>query len=363
MFELYGGCAASVQSRGGDGPVARGAYHRFVDTGRALSHLLLACTIELDNAFEVRWSAAPRRPWSVSWAMWANFLRYVPDAGMAPGTLAGPVDRGGLLRWGYLEGDADRVGLTEAGRRSRTIWAGLAAEVEERWRERLGAAAYDELVAALLAFGEPGLPRYLPVVRYSDGLRTPPELPSPPVDEPPDLPMLLAQPLQRWTLDYEREAELSLPVAVDVLRVLHRDGVRVADLPRRSGVSKEGLTAATRFLERQLLVVTVPDPARSRGKLVRLTDGGDRARHRHLARVDQLHERWRAERGADRLDAALAAVLARPEVLAAAIEPPEQCWRARPPYRAQTSRLVADPLAALPHHPMVLHRGGFPDGA
>lgn len=336
---------------------------RCVDTGRALSQLLLACTIELDNAFEARWLAAPRRPWLVSWAMWANFLRYVPDGGTAPGELAALVNLNGLRRWRYLDGDEDRVELTRASRHSRTMWAGLGPEIEERWRKRLGTAVYDELVAALLPFGEPALPRYLPVVRCSDGLRTPPELPAPPVVEPPDLPMLLAQPLLRWTLDYERDAELSLPMVVDVLRVLDRDGVRVADLPRRSGVSKEGLAAATGFLERGLLVVTVPDPARSRGKLVRLTDGGDRARHQHLVRLDRLHERWRAQRGVDRLDAALEAVLARPEGLAAAIEPPADCWRARPPYLAQTRRLLADPLAALPHHPTVLHRGGFPDGA
>jgi hypothetical protein len=30
---------------------------------------------------------------------------------------------------------------------------------------------------------------------------------------------------------------------------------------------------------------------------------------------------------------------------------------------AQTERVLADPAGALPHRPMVLHRGGFPDGS
>jgi hypothetical protein len=38
-------------------------------------------------------------------------------------------------------------------------------------------------------------------------------------------------------------------------------------------------------------------------------------------------------------------------------------WRARPPYLAQAERVLADPRRNLPHHPLVLHRRGFPDGA
>jgi len=48
--------------------------------------------------------------------------------------------------------------------------------------------------------------------------------------------------------------------------------------------------------------------------------------------------------------------------LAEGLSPPEGCWRAEKPYLAQTQRVLADPTAALPWHPMVLHRGGWPDG-
>ena len=35
----------------------------------------------------------------------------------------------------------------------------------------------------------------------------------------------------------------------------------------------------------------------------------------------------------------------------------------RRPYATATARLLADPRAALPHHPLMLHRDGFPDGS
>ena len=127
--------------------------------GRALSRLLLACTIELDNGFEERWLAAPRRPWLASWVMWANFLRYLPEHADAVGPLVSLVNVGGLRRWGYLTSDAGTFELTPVGVRSRAVWAEVADVVEGRWRERLGSSAFGELRAALVVFGEPGLPR------------------------------------------------------------------------------------------------------------------------------------------------------------------------------------------------------------
>jgi len=38
-------------------------------------------------------------------------------------------------------------------------------------------------------------------------------------------------------------------------------------------------------------------------------------------------------------------------------------WRARNPYLRQTTAVLDDPDGALPHYPMVLHRGGWPDGS
>jgi hypothetical protein len=38
-------------------------------------------------------------------------------------------------------------------------------------------------------------------------------------------------------------------------------------------------------------------------------------------------------------------------------------WRARRPYLPQTAATIRDPAGSLPHQPMVLHRGGYPDGS
>jgi hypothetical protein len=42
---------------------------------------------------------------------------------------------------------------------------------------------------------------------------------------------------------------------------------------------------------------------------------------------------------------------------------PPGAWRGNNPYATQTAALVRDPAGALPHQPMVLHRGGWPDGS
>jgi hypothetical protein len=56
-------------------------------------------------------------------------------------------------------------------------------------------------------------------------------------------------------------------------------------------------------------------------------------------------------------------VLRQTSALSAGLTPPPGCWRAATPYLAQTRRLLADPIGALPRHPMVLHRAGWPDGS
>jgi hypothetical protein len=43
--------------------------------------------------------------------------------------------------------------------------------------------------------------------------------------------------------------------------------------------------------------------------------------------------------------------------------PPAGGWRAQLPYRRQTDAWLAHPATALPHFPVVTHRGGWPDGS
>lgn len=95
--------------------------------------------------------------------------------------------------------------------------------------------------------------------------------------------------------------------------------------------------------------------------------------------AEAVEARWRRRFGADVVDTlrrsladvtvampwalALAAVLLQSEALRVGLEPPPGCWRAERRHRAHTRRLLADPVATLPRHPMVLHRGGWPDGS
>ena len=63
-----------------------------------------------------------------------------------------------------------------------------------------------------------------------------------------------------------------------------------------------------------------------------------------------------------RLRAALQRLLEDPR-LADGLRPHPDGWRATKRYLAHTEAMLADPRGALPAYPMVLHRGGWPDGS
>jgi hypothetical protein len=133
------------------------------------------------------------------------------------------------------------------------------------------------------------------------------------------------------------------------VRVLDNDGTQQRDLPRLSGVSKEAITAAVGFLKRQ-------GYATVESTVVRLTDKGLKAQAEHERLSKKLVQRWRKEVDVDKL--------MKGHQLALGLQPYPDGWRAgRNPYRAQTQAILADPAGALPQYPMVLHRGGYPDGS
>jgi hypothetical protein len=97
-------------------------------------------------------------------------------------------------------------------------------------------------------------------------------------------------------------------------------------------------------------------------KIIRLTPIGGEAQT-HAERLHgEIGARWAAQAGS-RLEAALADLLAREDLLALGLRPPARGWRASKPYLAQTRAMLEDPSGVLPHYPMVLHRGGWPDGS
>ncbi len=347
-----------------------------------LSYALVAFTIELDNEFERRFDAAGiGRRFGTSLVMWSNLLRFV-GVGITVGELpvvAGlPKNRilsalGGMERWRYVfvgpdstakrDGYGSARGLrsdwvvrpTPAGDVAAEIWPPLLVEIEERWGERFGKEPVNELRQALRTVAEQlavDLPEYLPIVAASNGMVA--EVVQRDRRETPrHLSALLAQVLLAYTLDFERESELSLPLGANFVRVLDEKGIDVRELALVAGVSPEATSMALRFLEKNGYVGVET-------KLARLTQKGRDAQERAPRIHADVEGHWEAEH-VERLRAALQGVL--DQRLALGLEPPPSGWRLTKRYAEQTRAVLDDPLAALPHYPLVLHRGGWPDGS
>lgn len=342
-----------------------------------LSQALVACTIELDDEFEQR---MPHRtsehgrtpgvrhaPWLTSYVMWANCVRPLADGPLRYGELVRRVgtetNLPGMQRWGYVTaepepGDARAkppqrdltVRLTRAGRKADEVWRPLPELVEQRWQQRFGGV--DDMKSALSTLVgkfDVGLPDCMPVLGYglfSAIAHVPPR----PADGL-SLIALLSRAMAGFAHEYEQDAVLSLAISADVLRVLDEDGVAVRDVPRLGGVSKETVTMATGFLGKKQLIVIEPD-SDGKTKVVRLTEGGVRAKAGCLRRIERIEADWRARFGADVVSAVAESLDRVNDRLLDGIPEYPDGWRAR----------VRKP-GTLPHFPMVSHRGGFPDGS
>jgi hypothetical protein len=135
--------------------------------------------------------------------------------------------------------------------------------------------------------------------------------------------------------------------------MLDTDGVRTRDLPSLTGVSKEAVAMSMGILERQALAAEGPDPEGSHWRVARLTQRGHQALVAHADRVAAIEHAWRRRFRGNAVAALRAALAGLPEQdLLAGMTPYPDGWRAR-----------VRPPATLPHYPMVLHRGGYPDGS
>jgi hypothetical protein len=360
-----------------------------------LSQTLVAHTIELDNEAERRLphrtsnhddpSGQSEGPWLVSDVMWANVLRYVEAEAITVGQLeararTSGLQLSGLRRWGYVSlsaptGQALRsppsrdttVTLRAAGRRAATVWRTVPHDIDERWRARFGAAAVDRLTSALgevFAALDLDPPDYLPIISPTQNGKAelPARLGAPEVDRRAadrDLSALLSGVLFGLTLDVERQSAVSLPICANTLRVVESTGVRRRDLPALTGVSKEGNAMCIGWLERTGRARTEPDSTAARGKVLHLTAKGVDAQETTERILDATESEWRHRHGAaniDELRAALTALVGggtlETSPLASCLDVGPGRWRAA----------VRRP-STLPHYPMVLHRGGYPDGS
>ena len=134
------------------------------------------------------------------------------------------------------------------------------------------------------------------------------------------------------------------------------EGTRLRDLPALTGTSKEAVSWALGILTRGELAAEEPDPAASRGKVARLTLRGLHAQREYHELASTIERRWHERFSRDVTDALRTCLeplaAGDPPPLFAGIQPYPDNWRA-----------AVRPPVTLPHVPMVLHRGGYPDGS
>ena len=363
-----------------------------------LSQVLVAHTIELDNEFERRLAASGESARPTSVVMWSNFLRFVED-GITVGELPAAAglrrarvlsNLGGMERWRYIfvgpaqadlplsekrDGWGSARGLrsdwivrpTAAGRATQEIRPALFGEIEQRWEQRFATGRVGDLRSSLRAIVgrlDVELPQYVPIVASTDGMvAAVVTRPRSATAVPSQLTALLAQTLLAYTLDFEERSELSLALSANVVRVLGEDATPVRDIPAAAGVSKEATAMALRYLAKTRF--TAIEGSTASTSRAYLTSKGHEAQARQPSVHAQVENAWSARFGVDEVRAlrrSLDGILEHP-ILAAGLRPHADGWRATGPYLARTDALLANPREALPHYPLVLHRGGWPDGS
>ncbi len=350
-----------------------------------LSHALVAFIIEFDNEFEHQ---MPHRttnhskigsrdgPWLVSMAMWSTCMRFVPDEGVPVGKLEElartPTNLNGMERWGYIVVAPDPAGgrarpprsrwlirATPKGRMAQQVWQPLFEVIENRWRVRFGKNEIQHLRDSLWALARQfpaGLPDCLPILGYGLYSRAP-ERPKSAGQEHESaaslsLPVLLSRVLLAFAIEFERESALSLAISANVLRLVGDEGIRVRDLTRLAAVSKEAIATSLTFLQKHGYAVIQPESAGNRVKLLALTPKGRRAQEAYRDLLSAIQDRWETSFGKDSVRNLRKSLEAAQSRLSAGLEPYPDGWRVSIPKPD-----------GLPHYPMILHRGGFPDGS
>jgi hypothetical protein len=362
-----------------------------------LSHALVAFTLEFDNEFEHQTphrttndgSTANHAPWLVSMVMWSRFLRFVPEQGISVAELQHLTQtdaktlRTWLTRlsawWGYIAiesapgsrskhpGPAAVVRPTPGGRKAADVWRPLTAIIENRWQKRFGKSEVDLLrtsLSTIAAGTEIELPDCLPILSYGLFSREPISQRSAPRATNAanifvqSLPSLLAKVLLLFAIEFERESAVSLAISANVLRLVGDEGVPLPDLPRLAAVSKEAIAMSLSFLNSH--GYTAPSKrVGAAGKTLLLTLKGQLARQQFHQLVSTIEESWQTRFGKDTVRQLRESL----ERLAGDGKPQgSPLFRGLKAYPEGWRSSVPKP-EGLPHYPMILHRGGFPDGS
>jgi hypothetical protein len=352
-----------------------------------LSQALVAFTIEFDNEAEHR---MPHRttlqgrvgaegfpaPWLASMAMALNCTLWLPEEGLSVRELERrartPTNLNGMIRWGNVRvvppKDDPRprppkrewiVRPTKAGLAAQQIYRPLFGVIEERWRERMGGLEVEALRRALEAVVQrldPGLPDSMPILKYGLVTAAPDKKLGPPdpvgLDELP-LAALMARVLTAFAIEFERESPLPLAISANMLRVLEETPTRVRELPWISGVSKESLSMGMGILRKARLAENGKDGT---WQTVWLTAAGAAAKAAYASRISELERDWSRRYPIEALLMALEPLVgggtAEDSLLFGGLTPYPAGWRS-----------MVRQARVLPHFPMVLHRGGYPDGS
>jgi DNA-binding MarR family transcriptional regulator len=315
--------------------------------------------------------------------MWFNCMRYVGETPFPAAELERrartPTNLAGMHRWRYIDVEASPddkrakppdgdllVRATRKGLLAQQVWQPLAREIETRWEDRFGIAHIDALRAALRALVtqiDLDVPDCMPILHY--GLAT--AGPTRPAFSPRSggrddvetlaLPSLLSRALLMLAIDYESRSKVSLAIHADLLRVLGEKPTPVRDLPRLTGVSKEAISMGMGVIVKRGLAVLEPNANGKAGKAARLTAKGIASQDAHARLLQNVEEQCVSRYGPD-VTGALRESLEtlggdpRGSRLLHGIPPFPEGWRASAPK-----------VETLPHFPMVLHRGGYPDGS
>jgi hypothetical protein len=367
-----------------------------------LSQILVAYTVELDSEFERRMleTQAGAR---LSLVIWLNALRFLADGPVSVRTLAARAlaaenrgedqDKavlGCLERWGFIvlqpgkragfgSGRGIRadwpVRLTATGETAIRIWPELIPQIDARWSKRFGddaarlrhsLEAIERQIDLQLPQGLPSailqLPRFAPRKSAAeDGL---------------PLPVLLSRVLLAFALDFERESPTPISLCANTIRVLGEEPIPEAEIPLRSGCSAE--TAGLGWQHKPYIIVE-RDPARGRGKFVRLSEAGLQAQKDYKSIASAIEEKWeeRFRTATKDVRGSLTALLQRGE-LSEGLKPPPGTTRAgaqtpalgrfdvgpaalrrKRDLVAQTEAFMRDPAGALPHYPLWDMNRGF----